>query len=63
MGFIFKLRFKLEKLNRQLRNMYQLPETPYFMLIGLMLSDGHISLQKSIGSINGYFELQQSFDK
>jgi hypothetical protein len=33
------------------------------MLIGIMLSDGHISIQKSRGSINGYFELQQSFDK
>jgi hypothetical protein len=43
--------------------MYQLPATRYFMLIGIMLSDGYISIQKSSGPINGYFELQQSFDK
>jgi hypothetical protein len=43
--------------------MYQLPATQYFLLIGIMLSDGHISIQKSSGSINGYFELIQSFDK
>jgi LAGLIDADG DNA endonuclease family len=53
--------------NRQLRNMYQLPATQYFMLIGIMLSDGHISIQKNKkqkrGAINGYFELQQSFNK
>lgn len=49
--------------NRQLRNMYQLPATQYFILIGIMLSDGHISIQKSSGSINGYFEFNQSFDK
>lgn len=49
--------------NRGLRNMYQLPATQYFMLIGIILSDGHISKQKSIGSINGYLEFSQSFDK
>ena len=49
--------------NKQLRNMYQLPATQYFMLIGIMLSDGHIFIQKNRGAINGYFELQQSFNK
>jgi len=49
--------------NRQLRNVYQLPPTQYFMFIGIMLSDGHISIQKKRGAINGYFELQQSFNK
>lgn len=33
---------------RQLRNMYQLPATQYFMLIGIMLSDGHTSIQKKV---------------
>lgn len=28
-----------------------------------MLSDGHFSIQKSSGAINGYFEFIQSFDK
>lgn len=54
---------KWKNFNRILRNMYKLPTTQYSMLIGIMLSDGHISILKSIGSINGYFEFSQSFDK